>query len=521
MKFVAPRRTFVLAVATVLAAAQSVGGRQVVNPTLLSVSVTPVGPTVAAGAPLALTATGTFSDASTRTLGSGGVAPSVHVLFTPGISVTACIPPPVPSSFGYCCQPVFPAADGSFHDIWAPSRPNTLRVDGTISDTTFTAALSCASTGTQTGSLSATWNGTHYAGTFTFSNEGTILVKKLSWSSSDTAVATVDATGMVTGVSPGTATITATFGSTCMAWSPEPPGGCAGSVAGTGAVTVVAPAGPPAAPVDFTAVASGNAVRFSWTPPSTGTLPDGYELIGRQGPGRPILGTAPVGNVTRATITVPSGNFFITVRGSNPQGAGAESNGVVVNLPAPVIPPDPPRNLTASVNGDAVSVSWLPPANSPPGIGYTMIASLTPGGPAAGTIGLGAGQTSFAVNSVPVGTYYVRVVATNEGGASLPSNEVTVTVAPLQIPDAPTMHVAQVNGPFVTLSWTPAAIGGPPTSYVLTASLTSGGPVMATLPVSGTTIGGNVPSGTYFIRVVAVNAAGTSAPSNVISVTVP
>ena len=345
----------------------------------------------------------------------------------------------------------------------APSRPNTLRVDGTISDTAFTAALSCASTGTQTGSLNAAWNGTHYAGNFTFSNAGSILVKKLSWSSSDTAVATVDATGMVTGVSPGTATITAAFGSTCWAGSPEPPGGCVGTVAGTAAITVVPAAGPPAAPVNFTAVASGNSVRFSWTPPSTGTLPDGYELIGRQAPGSPILGTAPVGNVTSATITVPSGNFFITVRGSNPQGTGAESNDVVVNLPAPVIPPDPPRNLTASVSGDVVSLSWLPPANSPPGIGYTMMASFTLGGPAAGTIGLGAGQTSFAVNNVPVGTYYVRVVATNEGGASLPSNEVTVTVAPLQIPGAPTMHAAQVNGPFVTLSWTPAAIGGAPT----------------------------------------------------------
>lgn len=520
MKFMSARRTFVLAVVTVLAAAPSVGGRQVTNPTLLSVSVTPAGPTVAAGALLALTATGAFSDASTRTLGSGGVAPQVHVLFEPNLDVTACAPD-VPPPWRYCCQSVSPAPDGSFHEIWAPSRPNTLRVDGTISGTVFTAALSCAGTGTQTGSLNATWNGTHYSGTFTFGNTGSLLVKKLSWSSSDTAVATVDATGMVTGVSPGPATITATFGSTCWAGSPEPPGGCAGTVAGATTVTVVPAAGPPAAPVNFTAVASGNAVRFSWTPPSTGTPPNGYELIARQAPGSPVLGTAPVGNVTSVTISVPNGNFFVTVRGSNPQGTGVESSGVVVTLPAPIIPPDPPRTLTFSVNGDALSLSWLPPANSPPGIGYTVMASLTPGGAAAGTIGLGAGHTHFAVNRVPVGTYYLRVVATNEGGASLPSNEVTVTVAPPQRPAAPTIHAAQVTGSVVTLSWTPAATGGVPTSYVLTSALTAGGPAIATLPVNGTSIGGPVPPGTYFIHVAAVNAGGASAPSNEILVTVP
>jgi predicted phage tail protein len=283
---------------------------------------------------------------------------------------------------------------------------------------------------------------------------------------------------------------------------------------------VIPAAGPPAAPVNLIALGSGNSVRFSWTPPSTGTPPAGYTLIGRQAPGSPVLGTAPVGNVTSATITLPNGSFYVTVRGSNPQGTGTESTGVVVNLPAPIIPPDPPRNLTATVSGNAVTLSWLPPANSPPGIGYTLTASLAPGGPAIAVFGLAAGHTSLAVTSVPVGTYYVRVVATNEGGPSLPSNEATVAVAPLQAPGPPTLNAAQVNGANVTLSWTPASSGGPATSYVIVASLTSGGAAIATLPIAGVGTTVTAPPGTYFVRVAAVNAVGTSALSNEITVTV-
>jgi predicted phage tail protein len=173
------------------------------------------------------------------------------------------------------------------------------------------------------------------------------------------------------------------------------------------------------------------------------------------------------------------------------------------------------------VTGDTVSLSWLPPANSPPGIGHTVVASFAPGGPAVGTFGLGAGQTSLGVSRVPAGTYFVRVLATNEGGSSLPSNEVVVTVAAPQVPGAPTLHAALVSGSAVTLSWTPAGTGGVATSYIVTAALSSGGPAIATIPVNATSLSGSVPRGTYFVRVAAVNAVGTSVPSNEVVVAVP
>lgn len=513
------RQTVLLTLVATMAMAVVWGTRvDAANPTLVSVFVTPADPTIAVGAQVALEATGNFDDATQRQLGRGGQLPRWHVLFQPNIDVSACAAmPPV----AYCCQDLRAAADGTFHEVWSLSSPNTLSVDGALSPSTLTASLSCAQTGTQTGSLNATWNGTHYSGSFTFGGSGEILVKGLTWSSSEPSVATVDATGMVRGVAPGTAIITATFGSTCSASEPEPPAGCVGTVVGTSTVSVIAAVGPPGPPPGLLAEASGNVVRFTWLPPTIGTAPTFYELVGRQTSGDPILATLGVGNVTTTTLTVPNGSFFITVRGANAQGAGAESSGVIVNLPAPVVPPGPPTNLTREVNGTTVGLAWGPPENNPPGIGYRLVASATPGGSPIASVSLPVGQTSLVVTAVPPGTYFVRVVATSLGPDSAPSNEVIVTVAAPQAPAAPTLNPAEFSGPIVTLSWTPAPTGPPATSYVITVSLSAGGSAIATVPVGGTIVSASALPGTYFVRVTAVNAAGASAPSNEITVVVP
>ena len=78
-----------------------------------------------------------------------------------------------------------------------------------------------------------------------------------------------------------------------------------------------------------------------------------------------------------------------------------------------------------------------------------------------------------------------------------------------------------VSGHTVTLSWTPGA-GGVPAGYRLSASATPGGPPLVVAPVSGTTASfGNVPTGTYYVRIVAVNAVGTGPASNEVTAVVP
>jgi hypothetical protein len=147
-----------------------------------------------------------------------------------------------------------------------------------------------------------------------------------------------------------------------------------------------------------------------------------------------------------------------------------------------------------------------------------LVASLTAGGPAIATLPLSAPRGGVTITGIPAGTYFVRVAATNSGGASAFSNEVAVLV---QAPGAPTLNAASVAAGQVTLSWIAPASGGIATSYLIAGSLTSGGPAIATLPVTGLGVTVPAPSGTYFVRVYGVNALGTGPASNEITVVVP
>ncbi len=80
--------------------------------------------------------------------------------------------------------------------------------------------------------------------------------------------------------------------------------------------------------------------------------------------------------------------------------------------------------------------------------------------------------------------------------------------------------VAVVTGATVDFTWMAPAIGTP-TGYVIEAAITMGGPVVASLLTVNTNPRvPNVPDGTYFVHARAVDASGTSPPSNVVHVTV-
>ncbi len=95
------------------------------------------------------------------------------------------------------------------------------------------------------------------------------------------------------------------------------------------------------------------------------------------------------------------------------------------------------------------------------------------------------------------------------------------STAPLHAapPTAPSNLVFFVTGQTATLTWTPSANG--PTSYVIQAGLAPG-QIAASFPVSGalTSFSATAGPGTYFVRVVAVNAEGASPPSNEVMVVI-
>jgi uncharacterized protein YkwD len=281
------------------------------------------------------------------------------------------------------------------------------------------------------------------------------------------------------------------------------------------------PTGPPSAPANVRATVSGNIVSLTWSPPLSGAAPTSYSLIGRTTPGGPVLATLPMGDGTSFSVAAPNGTFVLTATASNASGTSPESSAVTVTVPqAATQPPGMPSNLAATVTGTTANFTWTAPASGGLVESYVLVAGLTAafGAPIA-TLPLGP-SASASVQNVPPGTYYVRVLATNALGASAPSNEITVTIASPSAPGAPSLNPPQVSGRTVALSWSPGS-GGAPTGYTLTASTTPGGPPIATVPVTGTSVSfTDVPNGTYHVRVTASNAQGTSASSAEVTLTV-
>ena len=127
----------------------------------------------------------------------------------------------------------------------------------------------------------------------------------------------------------------------------------------------------------------------------------------------------------------------------------------------------------------------------------------------------------------PAGTFFARVRAKNGFGISGPSNEVQFTLGggpgPCTAPPPPPAGLTFLKaGGLLTLTWT-ASPGA--TTYQLQAGTAAG----LTNAFDGD-VGGStspqfdvtaVPAGTYFARVLAKNACGTSGPSNEVAIALP
>ncbi|HUU35131.1 MAG TPA: PQQ-dependent sugar dehydrogenase, partial [Vicinamibacterales bacterium] len=199
-------------------------------------------------------------------------------------------------------------------------------------------------------------------------------------------------------------------------------------------------------------------------------------------------------------------------------GYSASNSGRVfrIDLATPAAP-GAPQNLAASVQGNAVTFTWSPPAS-----GGTATSYIVEAGNAQGLANLGSATTtatSIAVGGVPTGQYFVRVRARNAVGTSLPSADVIATVG-CTAPAPPATFTAAVSGNAVTLAWNVAA---GTTATVIDAGYTPGATALSTpfaAPMAGIVVPG-VPPGTYYLRARALNACGTSSASVERTVVIP
>ena len=280
------------------------------------------------------------------------------------------------------------------------------------------------------------------------------------------------------------------------------------------------PGGPPDPPTNLAATATGSTIVLTWNGPSFGGPATSYVIEAGTVRGAANLAVIDTGNssTTFSASGVPPGNYFLRVRAKNGIGSSATSNeaSLVVGTW-----PGMPRNFAAQVTGATVYLTWDTPLSGGPVTSYVIEAGTSIGASNLVTLDTGNASTALLANGVPGGIYFVRVRARNGFGSSAPSHEIGFVIGggPC-IPGAPTGLSALVNSNNVTLAW--SAPAGPVTTYVVEAGSMPGASNIASIETgnASTSLTAVAPPGTYFIRVRARNACGTSGPSNEASATV-
>lgn len=227
------------------------------------------------------------------------------------------------------------------------------------------------------------------------------------------------------------------------------------------------------------------------------------------------------------TLTSPShtpaasaqGSFHVMTSVSSSSGTGFIGRFDALAIPprsnASPIVPSVPANLTASVRGNTVTLTWAGAGGNP--TDYIIEAGSLPGAANLAQFGTGNPATTFMAGNVPPGTYFVRVRARNTDGISGASNEVSLSVggACTTHPNPPGNLAASVNGNTVTLTWQTPVADGMTTSYVLEAGSSSGASDLFNADVgNANSLQATAPNGTYYARVRGRNPCGIGGPSN-------
>ena len=373
--------------------------------------------------------------------------------------------------------------------------------------TTFTVVATSASGATAAQSATATVTSAPAPTatiTATMQNGTTALV---TWQTTNAVSAAINGTAVaLSGSAPVTLSATTTF--TVVATSSS------GATATRSATVTVTPptSSTPSAATNMAAAVSGARATLAWQAPTTGAAPDRYLLyVGSSSGGTNLANGFVVGNVLTVAGDLPRGRYYARVRAANGSGVSAESNEVFFKIGRNLVSP---RGFAVQWVGTTAVLTWTAPASDGAiedrPTSYVIEAGTAPGASDVATVAVG--NVTTIQTSVPSGTYYVRVRATNDYGDSEPTADL-VLVAP-GAPGAPTSLTSTGTGA-VNLRWT-APTGAAPTGYVIEAGTAPGRADLGALQVGNVTsfTAPAPPPGAYYVRVRAINARGAGQASN-------
>ena len=300
----------------------------------------------------------------------------------------------------------------------------------------------------------------------------------------------------------------------------------AGTSAWSNTAAATTPSPFPATPSGLTATAqSATSVLLNWTDNATNET--GFTIqrsTSATFPANPTSFTVGA-NVTTFTDTtaVQLTTYYYRVRAFNVAGPSAWSN--VANVTTPTTPPAAPSGLTATAqSATSVLLGWTDNATNETGFTIQRSTSSNFAGTPTSFL-VGANVVTFTDTTVAAfTTYYYRACATNTAGASAWSNTATVTT-PAAPPAAPSGLTATVqSATSVLLGWTDNSTNETGFTIQRSASATfTGTPTTFTVGANVVTFTDTsaVALTTYYYRLRATNAVGSSAWSNTATVTTP
>jgi titin len=246
-----------------------------------------------------------------------------------------------------------------------------------------------------------------------------------------------------------------------------------------------------------------------------------YELD--YGTAADFTGATTVNNLSATTYQLtsltPNATYYVRVRARNASGASASSGSAsATTLPNP--PADPTGLAASATSTSQINLTWTDAATNE--TAYEVWRSTTDNSNYAKITDLGANSASYPSTGLSSNTtYFYKVRATNSGGESNFSNETSA----LTYPDAPgSLSVSVPAAPDgqtkLNLSWTPPSgtLTGYDLEYATNAGFT-GSSVAAVAVGNSYQLTGLTQNTTYYLRLRAKNATGSSANSNAVSAT--
>ena len=288
----------------------------------------------------------------------------------------------------------------------------------------------------------------------------------------------------------------------------------------------------PSIPSALTAALVGTDGVLTWNTSTDNVGVTAYKVFRGALPGftaddSSLLGTVPAttgaSSQSYSDVSAPSGTWYYRLVALDGSGnASGASPAVQLDVPD-VVAPTAPTALAASVavGSSDVALTWQPATDDVQVSGYGVYRGDSADFVADGSTKIADvptidGATSYAFTDAgrPVGTSYYRVVAVDSSGnVSAPTASVAGTVPDSVAPSTPTGLAATVTGDQVHLSWTASSDNVAVDTYAVYR-----GAAPDFVPGDTNRVGFSAvadytetaPAGSWFYRVVAVDAAGNA-----------